>query len=621
MNLKLLLYLFALLLFCTPVRSQEILSSTLKVRELKKKQEEIVLLQNQSELIPLQNLAHKKIVHLSLAPKGKDYFHISLAMYTSIYNMRLNFEDLYKRLDRVQEISSEADVIILSVHNSISYVGLSKKAKLGLRDFWEEILQQKESIVVFFGSEAELQQFPTFKKSDVLLFSPSEHPVNQEYCAQIIFGAISAEGRLKKEIGNMFHKGNGLRTNGYQRLSYGVAENFAWDSERLRKRIDSVIQSGLAAQAFPGCQVLVAKNNQVVFHKAYGHHTYKKVQDVRLSDVYDLASITKIAAAVPAIMHLLDEEKIQLDKPLSSYWPDWGRSNKKDLSIKEILAHQAGLIPYIVFWKGGVKKNGKLKRGIFRQEMDDKFSEKVYGDLYMSQKYRQKMYKQVRKSDLGTRGDYVYSGLSFLVFPQIVKSLSGQNFDVLLRKEFYDQLGASRLRFNPWKELPLGEIIPTEYDSAFRKSMVHGYVHDEAAAMMGGVSGNAGLFSNANDLAKLMQMYLNKGVYGGERYISSETMKTFSAYAYKNTDNRRGLGFDKPPKDGESYMARDASSLSFGHSGFTGTFTWVDPKYNLMLVFLSNRVHPTRGNRKLYQLKIRERLHQILYDEINFLSN
>ncbi|MEL6256708.1 MAG: serine hydrolase [Bacteroidota bacterium] len=533
----------------------------------------------------------------------------------------MRLADLPEKMGRIRELADASNLIILSLHNSVSYSGLTTAERLAIRDFWQKLFNRPHTITAFFGSEEELQKLDILSKSPVLLFSSSEHPINQEFCAQIIYGAISSQGRLRKDIGRVFHKGNGLRTTGDIRLTYNKAEAVSWDSERLKRRVDSLIEMAIDSMAFPGCQVLVAKNNQVIFNKSYGYHNYNKTRAVRNQDVYDLASITKISAALPAIMYLKDEEKLRLDAPLSNYWTDFIKSNKRDLQIRPILAHQAGLLPYIVFWEKTQKKNGKFKRGTFKSDSSETYSIKVFKDLYMNQKYKKKMYKAVRKSAVEAQQGYVYSGLSFLLYPQIVKNLSGMDFDQLLNERFYDRLGAGRLDFNPWKKIPITEIVPTEYDSLFRKEMIHGYVHDEAAAMMGGVSGNAGLFSNANDLAKLMQMYLNMGHYGGEQYISKETLKEFSSYAYKKEGNRRGLGFDKPALAGKSsYIAEDASSLSFGHSGFTGTFTWVDPKHKLVLVFLSNRVNPTRNNRKLYSLKIREKLHQILYDEINWVN-
>ncbi|MEM6801401.1 MAG: serine hydrolase [Bacteroidota bacterium] len=609
-----------LLLSTSPILSQEIIDSSLSLEELEKKKTEIILLKNQKELLPLQSLESKRIFHLSIQSQGKDFFQESLSLYAPILRVRQSFRDLPKRIDRIKEILQDYNLIVLSIHNSVSFSGLNKSEKLAILDFWQYLSKEHELITTFFGSEKELALFPLLAKSDALLFTASEHPVNQEYCAQIIFGAISSSGRLRKDIGNFFHKGNGLRTSGEVRLAYNKAEAVSWSSQRLNLRIDSLIKMGINAQAFPGCQVWVAKDNQVIFHKSYGHHTYEKLLPVKKRNLYDLASLTKTSAALPAIMYLKDEEKIDLDAPLSRYWPDLLKSNKSQLKIRPILAHQAGLIPYIVFYEKGLKKNGALKGSVFKQDSSAKYPIKVYKNLYMRDKYRTKMYKLIQKSELNPKQGYVYSGLSFLLYPQIVQNLSGMSFEALLREKFYKKLGANSLGFNPWQHFPKSEIVPTEYDSTFRKSLIHAYVHDEAAAMFGGVSGNAGLFANANDLGKLMQMYVNKGIYGGEQYLNAETLREFSSYAYKKEGNRRGLGFDKPALEGNSYIAKGASSLSFGHSGFTGTFAWADPKHKLVIVFLSNRVYPSRTNRKLYSLKIREQLHQILYDEISWAS-
>ncbi|MDW7694824.1 serine hydrolase [Flammeovirgaceae bacterium SG7u.111] len=390
------------------------------------------------------------------------------------------------------------------------------------------------------------------------------------------------------------------------------------DTTFLSQKIDSIVELGLSEEAFPGCQVLVARNGETVFQKAYGFHTYEQNLAVELNHLYDLASISKISAALPLLMQLYEEEKIKLDEPFATYWDDFQGTDKEKMTVREVLAHQAQLKPYIVYWANAVKKNGKFKWRTFKEKPKKKYSVKVSDSLFLHEKYRKKIYKAIKKSALEPVREYKYSGLSFLLYPQIIENLTGQEMESRVRERFYGPLGADRLTFNPWNKFPMEEIVPSEFDSVFRKRLVQGYVHDEAAAMLGGVSGNAGLFANAESLAKLIQMYLNGGEYEGKRYLKEETLQEFTSYQFKDEGSRRGLGFDKPRLEDleNGFPAVAASERSFGHSGFTGTFTWADPENGLLLVFLSNRVYPTRTNRKTYQLEIYQQIHEAMYEAI-----
>jgi len=330
-------------------------------------------------------------------------------------------------------------------------------------------------------------------------------------------------------------------------------------------------------------------------------------------DLYDLASITKVTGPLPLLMKLVDDSRLNLDAPMSSYWPSFYKSDKEKMLMREVLAHQAGLIPYITFYKQTIKPSGKFRGRTIKPEPIGKYTIPVYQRMYLHSRWREKMMNGVRDSSLRRGRDYLYSGLAFLIFPEMIQNMTGVPMEELLDSLFLRPLGADRMGYSPLSYAGLEDIVPTEYDSLFRKTLVHGYVHDENAAMMGGVSGNAGLFASSHDLAKLLQMYLNGGLYGGKRYLSPEVIKEFTKYQYKK--NRRGLGFDKPPLAGQSasYVSPLASELSYGHSGFTGTFFWVDPETELIVVFLSNRVHPTRHNRLLYEMKIRESLQEVCY--------
>ena len=404
------------------------------------------------------------------------------------------------------------------------------------------------------------------------------------------------------------------------KLTYGLPSEVGLDSSYVHTKVDSIITNGIKMEAFPGAQVLVAKNARVIFHKAYGFHTYDSIRPVALNDIYDLASVTKITGPLPALMKLVDEGKLDLDKPFSTYWKPWQNiKDKKDLTLREILAHQAGLEPYIIFLNEVIKKNGKLKGRFVKRTKKNRFQNKAYEGLYVNNRFNRKMYRMINRSKVSDEKKYRYSGLTFLIFPELIEQLTGESYEYYLEKNFYLPLGAVTLGFKPKTKNFPNEIVPTEQDTLFRHTLTQGWVHDENASLLGGVSGNAGLFSSAIDLAKIMQLYQNYGSYDGRQYLSEATVKEFIKVQYPDNENRRGLGFDKPLLDNaelsldEAYPAPEASPESFGHSGFTGTFVWADPKNQLVFIFLSNRVNPTRENRNLYSLNIRSALQQVFY--------
>ena len=388
---------------------------------------------------------------------------------------------------------------------------------------------------------------------------------------------------------------------------------------KLEFSADSIITNGIINKAFPGAQLLVAKEGAIVFHKAYGYHTYDSLQPVKLNDLYDLASVTKILGPLPLLMKLYEEGKIELDVPFSNYWKPWQNiKDKKDLSLRQILAHQAGLTPYIVFLNEVMRKDQLRSRFLSRRPKGN-FKKQAYEDLYVANRFQPKMNRMIRRSEVDDLKEYKYSGLAFLLFPQLVEQLAGHSYEYQLTKEFILPLDVPSLGFLPRQKGFPNTIVPTEYDNLYRKALVHGWVHDENASLLGGISGNAGLFGTAHDLFRFMQFYQNYGVLEGQRLLKEETVKEFTKVQYPENDNRRGLGFDKPLLDNanrsleDAYPAPSASPESFGHSGFTGTFVWADPKNQLVFIFLSNRVYPSRTHRNIYELNIRTSLHEIFY--------
>ena len=410
------------------------------------------------------------------------------------------------------------------------------------------------------------------------------------------------------------------QNNNHQKISYGHPSEVDMDSLYIHTKVDSIINFGIQKEAFPGAQILVVKNHKIIFNKAYGFHTYDSLQKVSLNDIYDLASVTKIIGPLPALMKLHSEGKLDLDSPFSNYWKPWKkRKNKRNLTVRAVLAHQAGLKPYIVFLNEILRKNGKIKKRFIKNEPNMRFKKEAYEGLFVKNRFKNKMFRHITRSNVSDIKKYKYSGLSFLIYPEFITQITKKNYTDYLQENFYVPLEANTLGYRPKTKNFKNLIVPTEIDSIFRKELTKNWVHDENAALLGGISGNAGLFGTSLDLAKIMQMYANYGIYDGKRYITENTLREFTKIQYPENENRRGLGFDKPLIDNATlpieaaYPAPEVSPESFGHSGFTGTFVWVDPKNDLVFIFLSNRVYPSRDHKNIYNLNIRPKLQQVFY--------
>jgi len=474
------------------------------------------------------------------------------------------------------------------------------------------ITKSKASIIAWFSNPLSLNSIPAdFAKS--ICIAPNAENDAQDIVAQIIFGGIGAKGKLAESINENFQKGLGIETVGGIRFKYTLPEELGINSIWLSAKIDSVCTRAIQEHAFPGCVVLAAKNGKVFYHKAYGNQTYEQNQPVQMSDIFDFASITKISATLPCYMALYDQNKLKLDDKLSKYLKFLRKSNKKEITFRLVLSHYAQLQAWLPLWKDAIKKSN-----VFSTDSSRKYSCKVSNHLFITKKYKKQIYKTIAESPLTEKKAYLYSDLSFILAPAVIEKITHQAFDDYLYKTIYQPLGAYSLTFNPYKKYPITRIVPTEYDSLFRKELIHGTVHDEGAGMLNGISGHAGLFGTANDLAKLMQMYIQKGQYGNHYFFSRQTVNEFIRCQYCEQGNRRALGFDKPLLEHKEQgtPSIDASAESFGHTGFTGTFTWADPQNGLLIVVLSNRVYPTRKNNKLSELNVRPTLHQILYDAL-----
>ena len=573
------------------------------------------------DILPVENLEKQKIATLIIGSSEKTAFQKMLSNYTAVEHFVLTEDAGEQDWAKLRMKLANYNLVIAGVHGISTY----PPGKYGTNEIEhravEDLVNENNTIVAFFGNAYALKFFNNIHHAKGLVLAYQDTRLAQELAAQLIFGGVGANGKLPVSVDTRFKAGDGLQVKSNRSFSYTIPEEAGIDSKKLLK-VDSIAKAGVKEKAYPGCQVLIAKDGQVIYHKCFGYLTYNKIRPVQKNQLYDWASVTKVTGPLPAIMKLVDEKKIDLDTPISRYWPEFNGSNKEKLILREVLAHQARLEPYIAYWRGAVNEKGELDRKIFRHEPSEHFSVRVSEKLYMNPDYYSVMMDTLIRSKLLPRKKYTYSGLSFYLYPRIIENLTGNDYENYVKQNFYRPLGAYTITYNPYKHFPLKRIVPTEIDDFFRQEALCGFVHDEGAAMMAGISGNAGLFGTTNDLAKLFEMYLQKGYYGGRRYISEKTIDEFTRIQYPENENRRGLGFDKPLIDNneneleDAYPAISASTKSFGHSGFTGTFAWADPENNLLFIFMSNRVYPTRENQRLYELNIRTEMHQAIYDSI-----
>lgn len=613
----LMLLFLAFTLSCSPDRKLSKAEKYLSQRE--NTQNSIILIKNELGLLPLKKLNKLNIAKLTVGNNNYTAFAERLNKYTKIEHFKLNINAEKTEIDTLEKQLQKFNLIIIDAYFKSS--ALSEPVSENVLEFISGLKQKK--VLVLLAENENLNKFSNLVNFESILLARKDKELNGQLAAEIIFGASRAKGKLETDLNKNFPEATGIQLNNKIRLSYTIPEASGLDSKLLTKKIDSIARLGINEGAFPGCQVLIAKDMKLVFHKTYGYHTYNNELPVKTTDIYDLASVTKISASTLALMKLYDLQKFKLDDKFSDTWKAWQKTNKDTLTWREILAHQAALKPWIPYWFKTINKFGNYKKKYYNKDSSDKYSIKLKDDLFLRSDFKKTViFKQINESKLIDSAKYLYSGLTFYLYPQIVQDLSGTEFSEFLYNNFYKPLGAEEMKFNAYKHFPLKRIIPTEKDTFFRKMQIHGVVHDEGAALMGGISGNAGLFSTADDLAKLMQMLVNYGNYGGEQLLKDETVKKFTKIQFPENDNRRGLGFDKPKIGNDTlelknaYPAPSCSKASFGHSGYTGTFVWADPKENIVFIFLSNRVFPTRENSNIYKLNIRPAMHQAIYDAI-----
>jgi len=568
----------------------------------------ITVLKNVNSVLPIKNLENKKIAYVKLGDASNDSFVETLRKYTEITEVN------DANLNSLQQKLKGFSTVIIGYHKSgvsLKDEGLSA-AELEKIKF---LAQNNEVILDVFASPYALLSINDFGAIKGLIISYNNSVVSQVVSGELVFGAIAAKGKLPVAVSAEFKENYGLTTDKLNVLGFDAPENVGMNTFILTK-IDAIAQKAINGKMTPGMQILVARKGKVIYQKAFGFHSYDKEIQVSNSDIFDLASLSKIIGTLPNVMLQYDRKKLNMSTPLDSMLPIFKNSNKRNISFKELLSHYARLQAWYPFYKNTIDKQGNPLDKYYRKERSEDFSIKVAENLYLRTDYQDTILKIIIDSKLLPRKEYKYSDFTFMILKEYLEYSTGKKLDVLSFENFFQPLGLNNTMYNPIGKIDKNSIVPTEVDTYFRNQTVQGYVHDLGAAMQGGVAGHAGVFSNSMDVAKMMQLYLQKGNYGGKQYFSENTFNDFNHCYYCGEGNRRGVGFDKPQLGDSGPTCGCVSMSSFGHTGFTGTMAWADPDKEIVYVFLSNRTYPNESQNKLSKENIREDIQSVIYEAI-----
>jgi beta-N-acetylhexosaminidase len=574
-------------------------------------EKQICVVQDKLQFLPIPANSILKIASISFGAPANNPFQTTLKKYHEITDMYMSSDVAPEAAALMIKKLRTYDMVILGLHKSSRYpknnYGISKRTAR----FIKELDGIQPCVFVDFGNPYNLKNFDGVK---TVVMAYQDNPTNQRKAAQVLFGAISADAFLPVTVSQEFKVHSSYLVADLGILEYAEPEEAFMNSNVLDK-IDSIALDGIKKGATPGCQVLVARHGKVVYQKSFGNHRYGSKRKVKNDDLYDVASLTKVAATTLALMKLVENGSISLDDTLSKYLPSLDTTNKKDVKIRDVLTHSSGLKDWIPFYEVTVSSPMAYDT-TFSKTPTDKFCVKVDDGLYMSKDFQNVIFGSIYDSEMKNPGKYKYSDLGMILMRYVIEKVVETSFENYLDSIFYKPMGLRSLTFNPLEKYEKAQIVPTEDKADFRKSLVHGYVHDPAAAMLGGVSGHAGIFSNSVDLAAIMQMFINDGYYRGHQFLKAETINQFTAY--QNKGSRRGLGFDKPEPNPQkiSPCSKLASKSCFGHSGFTGTQMWADPESGIVYVFLSNRVYPSAKNKLLISMSVRTKIMDVIYESI-----
>ena len=566
------------------------------------------VLKNKNNILPIKNL-DQKIAYVKLGDDYNSSFVSTLKKYTEV------IEVFDTNLDSLEVKLKEFNTVIVGYHKSDKAWKKHDFSETEL--LWLQDIAKKNNVILdAFTKPYSLSGIPNFDDFEGVVMSYQNSEISQIVGAELIFGAIEAQGKLPVSINEEFKDGFGLTTEKLNRLGFTAPENVGM-SPKVLSQIDVLAKKAIEGKMAPGIQVLVSRRGKVIFQKSYGYQTYEQVKKVENSDLFDIASVTKMVSTLPNVMQLFDQGKITLDSKLGDMLPLLKESNKQAISFKNLLSHYAGLQAWIPFYKATLDKDKFPSDKYYSTTSKEGFSTRVAENLYLRNDYQDSIIKQIADSNLLEKKEYKYSDFTFILLKEYLEKTTGKTLDVLSSENFYKSLGMNNTLYNPLRKFEVNLVSPTEQDTYFRHALVQGYVHDMAAAMQGGVAGHAGIFSNSMDIAKIMQMYLQKGNYGNIQYFRPSTFDVFNTCYFCSEGNRRGLGFDKPQLGKEGPTCGCVSKSSFGHTGFTGTMAWADPETEIVYVFLSNRTYPDSNlENKLSKENIREDIQKIIQEAV-----
>lgn len=566
------------------------------------------VLKNDNEILPIKNLVNNKIAYVKLGDDVNSSFVSTLKKYTEVTEVAAS------TVDSLNVKLKEFNTVIIGYHKADK---AWKNTDFNPTELiWlQEIAKNNNVILDVFAKPYSLLPLTNYNDIEGLIISYQNNDIAQQVGAELIFGAIEAKGKLPVSIHDNFKVNQGLSTEKLNRLGFTAPENVGMSSSVL-SNIDLLAQKVIAGKMAPGVQILVARKGKVIYQKAFGHYTYDADVKVTNETIFDVASVSKIVGALPNVMQQYDQQKINLETTLGSMLPLFSNSDKKDIRFKDLLTHYAGLVAWIPFYKATLDSNEKPLEKYYKNTPNEQFSRKVADSLFIRNDYHDTIMKLIVESKLSLKKEYKYSDFTFIILGNYLERVTGKTLDVVASEQFFKPIGANNTMYNPWQKIDVNRIAPTEMDAYFRHQKLQGYVHDMAAAMEGGVAGHAGLFSNAMDIAKMMQMYLQKGNYGNQQFFSAKTFDDFNTCYFCSEGNRRGLGFDKPQLGLEGPTCGCVSMSSFGHTGFTGIMTWADPATEIVYVFMSNRTYPSNPVNILSKEHIREDIQKVISEAI-----
>lgn len=569
----------------------------------------LTVVKNDRLIIPIRELKNTKIAYVHMGDDSGTYFLNQLNKYTKVDQIKANSIADYK-----QKLK-EYDLTIIGFHKSNVNPWKEYKFSDHELNILYEISSTNKIILDVFTRPYALNDIQSFSNINGIVLSYQNSKISQELSAQLIFGSITAKGSLPVSIGNQFPVNLINFTRLQKRLQYGTPESVGINSMKLKK-IDSLVNHGIKENMMPGAQVLIARKGKIIYNKTFGYHTQEKITKVSENDIYDLASLTKILATLPMVMELVDDSTISLDTKISELLPEYFGTNKENITIKEMLSHYSRIKSWIPFYLETLDSLNLPDKKYYSNSKSKNFKIQVADDLFVRNDMKDSIYFKIKESELYKNLEYKYSDLPYYILKEFIERHHNKLFKDLVQNNLYQSIGANLTTFLPLQKFSLNMIPPTEIDQYFRMQKIHGFVHDQGAALLGGVSGHAGLFSNSNDIAKIMQMYLWNGSYGNKQYIKSETIDLFNSCNFCNEDVRRGVGFDKPQLEDVGPTCGCISMNSFGHSGFTGTFTWADPDEEIIYVFLSNRTYPSADNKSIIENNLRSDIQGLIYESI-----